>query len=78
MVAAGGVIRDDNGRIVSAFATNLGTCSIMRAELRGIGIKQLRIQTDSKVVVDMLTRLDSGNNHYASLIGQFFELSSRD
>ncbi|CAN1160515.1 hypothetical protein LINPERHAP2_LOCUS23359 [Linum perenne] len=28
---AGGVIRDDNGRFVSAFTANFGTCSIMRA-----------------------------------------------
>ncbi|CAN1756352.1 hypothetical protein LINPERHAP1_LOCUS6110 [Linum perenne] len=34
--AAGGVIQDDNGRFIIAFAVNLGTCSIMRAELRGI------------------------------------------
>ncbi|CAN1744334.1 Putative ribonuclease H protein At1g65750, partial [Linum perenne] len=56
--AAGGVIRDENGRFVTAFSANIGACSIMRAELRGIvegtklawnkGIRNLRIQSDSK------------------------------
>ncbi|CAN1847925.1 Putative ribonuclease H protein At1g65750 [Linum perenne] len=34
--AAGGLIRDHEGRLLAAFAANLGSCSIMRAELRGI------------------------------------------
>ncbi|CAN1790174.1 Putative ribonuclease H protein At1g65750 [Linum perenne] len=34
--AAGGLIRDCEGKFISSYAVNLGTCSIMRAELRGI------------------------------------------
>ncbi|CAN1124995.1 Putative ribonuclease H protein At1g65750 [Linum perenne] len=33
---AGGIIRDDNGRFVTAFASNLGCCSVVRAEIKGI------------------------------------------
>ncbi|CAN1126705.1 Putative ribonuclease H protein At1g65750 [Linum perenne] len=33
--AAGGLIRDHQGRCLAAFAMNLGKCSITRAELRG-------------------------------------------
>ncbi|CAN1850210.1 Putative ribonuclease H protein At1g65750 [Linum perenne] len=86
--AAGGVVRDCNGRFVTAFAANLGVCSIMRAELRGIiegmklawntGIRKLRIQSDSKAAVEMLSTRRSENNQHASLIEQFNELQSRD
>ncbi|CAN1319546.1 Putative ribonuclease H protein At1g65750 [Linum perenne] len=60
--ATGGVLRDGDGRFI-AFAANLGSCSIMRAKLRGIvegmklswkrGIQKLSIQTDSKAAVEM-------------------------
>ncbi|CAN1777596.1 hypothetical protein LINPERHAP1_LOCUS14117 [Linum perenne] len=35
--AAGGLIRDDQGRFVSAFASKLGSCSIVRAGDLGCG-----------------------------------------
>ncbi|CAN1295022.1 Putative ribonuclease H protein At1g65750 [Linum perenne] len=70
--AASGVIRDDNGRFVSAFTANFGTCSIMRAELRGIiegmklawdkGIRKLSIQSDSRAAVQMLSNRNISNN----------------
>ncbi|CAN1162580.1 Putative ribonuclease H protein At1g65750 [Linum perenne] len=85
---AGGVIRDGNGRFIAAFATNLGTCSIMRAELRSIvegmklawdkSIRRLLIETDSKAAVDMLSSLESSNNQHVILLEQFSELSSCD
>ncbi|CAN1347080.1 Putative ribonuclease H protein At1g65750, partial [Linum perenne] len=34
--AAGGLIRDYQGRCLAAFTINLGKCSITRAELRGV------------------------------------------
>ncbi|CAN1162405.1 Putative ribonuclease H protein At1g65750 [Linum perenne] len=36
--AAGGILRDWQGRKLVVFAANLGTCSIMRAELRTVDI----------------------------------------
>ncbi|CAN1138950.1 Putative ribonuclease H protein At1g65750, partial [Linum perenne] len=87
-VAAGGVIRDDNGRFVSAFTANLGSCSIMRAELTSIvegtkqawdlGIRKLRVQSDSEAAVRLLKNPRCDNNQHASLIHQFSELSKRD
>ncbi|CAN1169951.1 hypothetical protein LINPERPRIM_LOCUS90 [Linum perenne] len=75
------MIRDENGRFVTTFAVNLGLCSIMRDDLRGIiewmklawntCIWKLRIHSDSKVAVDMLTDLRNRNNQHASLIEQF-------
>ncbi|CAN1254624.1 Putative ribonuclease H protein At1g65750 [Linum perenne] len=86
--AAGGVIRDGNGRFIKAFAANLGICSIMRAELRGIvegmklawdlGIRKLMIQTDSKAAADMLSVPGNSTSRHASLLQQFSELLSRE
>ncbi|CAN1794219.1 hypothetical protein LINPERHAP1_LOCUS20235 [Linum perenne] len=57
--------------------------SVMREELKRIvegiklawawdkGIKKLRIQTDSKVAVQLLPNLNERNNQHASLIGNF-------
>ncbi|CAN1176340.1 Putative ribonuclease H protein At1g65750 [Linum perenne] len=60
----------------------------MRSELRAIvegmklawskDIRRLRIQTDSKAAVTMLSKPYSVNNQHASLIEQFSELSSRN
>ncbi|CAN1771045.1 Putative ribonuclease H protein At1g65750 [Linum perenne] len=69
--AAGGIIRDDNGKFIAAFSANLGVCSIMRSELRAIvegmklawnkGVRRLRIQTDSKAAVAMLSKPYNAN-----------------
>ncbi|CAN1822650.1 Putative ribonuclease H protein At1g65750 [Linum perenne] len=77
LVAAGGIIRDDQGRFVSAFVSNLGSCSVVRAEMKGIvdgmtitwerGICKLRIQTDSFLAFNLLTSGDSGINQLRSL-----------
>ncbi|CAN1343203.1 Putative ribonuclease H protein At1g65750 [Linum perenne] len=85
--AAGGIIRDSDGRFVGAYAANLGVCSIMRAEIRGIvegmkwawnkGIRKLRIQSDSKAAVDMLSNRRVSVGQHSNLVEQFFELSSR-
>ncbi|CAN1169619.1 Putative ribonuclease H protein At1g65750 [Linum perenne] len=63
--AAGGILRDNEGRGLLAYSTNLGICSITRAELRGAleGIKQawdagyrrVEIQTDSMAAMAILT-----------------------
>ncbi|CAN1163084.1 Putative ribonuclease H protein At1g65750 [Linum perenne] len=86
--AAGGIIRDDNGKFIAAFSANLGVCSIMRSELRAIvegmklawnkGVRRLRIQTDSKAAVAMLSKPYNANSQHAGFIEQFSELSSQD
>ncbi|CAN1346193.1 Putative ribonuclease H protein At1g65750, partial [Linum perenne] len=53
----GGIIRDDQGRFVIGFVSKLGSCSMVRAEMRGIveglgiawdkGLRRLCIQSDS-------------------------------
>ncbi|CAN1743013.1 Putative ribonuclease H protein At1g65750 [Linum perenne] len=86
--AAGGLIRDSEGKLVTTFAINLGSCSIMRAEIRGIvegmrlawesGIRKLSIQTDSRAAVALLTAVDDRPHRHASLVQQFHELRMRD
>ncbi|CAN1128680.1 Putative ribonuclease H protein At1g65750, partial [Linum perenne] len=34
--SAGGLVRNSEGRCLLAFSMNLGTCSVTRAELRGV------------------------------------------
>ncbi|CAN1189870.1 Putative ribonuclease H protein At1g65750, partial [Linum perenne] len=86
--AAGGLIRDCRGNFISSFTINLGTCSIMRAELRGIiegmnlawesGIRKLCIQTDSRAAMSILSCANACLNRHTSLVQQFHELESRD
>ncbi|CAN1850054.1 Putative ribonuclease H protein At1g65750 [Linum perenne] len=62
--SAGRVLRDCNGRVLDAFAINLGACSITRAELTGavvgirrawdLGIRKLEVQVDSRCAVQLL------------------------
>ncbi|CAI0545592.1 unnamed protein product [Linum tenue] len=72
--SAGGVIRDDNGRFVKAFAVNLGGGSITRAELAGIehgvklawaaGASKVLIQTDSTTAISLIESATQEHPHY--------------
>ncbi|CAN1319811.1 Putative ribonuclease H protein At1g65750 [Linum perenne] len=85
---AGGIIRDDNGRFVTAFASNLGCCSVVRAEIKGIvdgmaiawekGIRKLRIQTDSQLAVKLLLSEENINHQHSSLVHTFQEFKARN
>ncbi|CAN0876421.1 Putative ribonuclease H protein At1g65750 [Linum grandiflorum] len=87
-VAAGGVIRIDCGRFVKAFTTNLGSCSITRAELRAIvdglqiawslGIRRIKVQSDSTAAIAILEKNSSLNHQHTILAMQFQELCSRN
>ncbi|CAN1169620.1 Putative ribonuclease H protein At1g65750 [Linum perenne] len=75
--AAGGILRDNEGRGLLAYSTNLGICSITRAELRGAleGIKQawdagyrrVEIQTDSMAAMAILTDNSARISHTHAL-----------
>ncbi|CAN1325899.1 Putative ribonuclease H protein At1g65750, partial [Linum perenne] len=85
--AAGGLIRDWVGQLVASYAANLGSCSIMRAELRGIldgmrlawdnGIRKLCIQTDSRAAVAILEKDDLHGHRHSALVEQFRALKGR-
>ncbi|CAN1761176.1 Putative ribonuclease H protein At1g65750, partial [Linum perenne] len=85
--AAGGIIRDDQGRFVSAFASKLGICSIVRAEIWVVvegmvlawncGIRKLSVQSDSAIAVKLLSGLHQAPHQHSNLIRNFQELMSR-
>ncbi|CAN1182062.1 Putative ribonuclease H protein At1g65750 [Linum perenne] len=85
--AAGGVIRDESGRILAAFATNLGVCSITRAELFSAvkclelawdkGCCKVMLQLDSKCAVQILSKPADLDHQHASLVARFNELKQR-
>ncbi|CAN1130912.1 Putative ribonuclease H protein At1g65750 [Linum perenne] len=73
--AIGGLIRDDCSRFVQAFTTNMGNCSITRAELSAIvqglklawsiGIRRLIIQSDSRTAISILHNGATNHQHAA-------------
>ncbi|CAN0885729.1 Putative ribonuclease H protein At1g65750 [Linum grandiflorum] len=87
VAAAGGVIRTDTGRFVKAFAANLGSCSITRAEMRAIvdglklawslGIRRIRVQSDSRTAIAIFAKDSELDHQHAALVLQFKELYSR-
>lgn len=62
--ACGGVLRDSEGKFVSAYAVNLGKCNIMQAELWGIlhglqlawqlGVQQVLVESDSMSAIRLV------------------------
>ncbi|CAN1796607.1 Putative ribonuclease H protein At1g65750, partial [Linum perenne] len=85
--AAGGLIHDDQGRFIAAFASKFGTCSIVRAEMWGViegivlawdcGIRKLRVQSDSATAVKLMSNPNQAMHQHAILIRRFQELKSR-
>ncbi|CAN1254850.1 Putative ribonuclease H protein At1g65750 [Linum perenne] len=84
----GGLLRDYEERFIASFAANLGSCSITRAELRGIiddmrlawdkGIRKLCIQTDSKAAISLIRDVGNLEHRHASLVEQFHSLWNQD
>jgi len=64
---AGGVVRDWRGNFIFGFSSGLANCSVLTAELEAIkigiettiskGYKNLMVESDSKVAVDIITSL---------------------
>ncbi|CAN0923510.1 Putative ribonuclease H protein At1g65750, partial [Linum grandiflorum] len=79
LAVAGGVIRTDTGRFVKAFAADLGSCSITRAEMRAIvdglklawtlGIRRIQVQSDSMATIAILAKdCELGQQHTALVL----------
>ncbi|CAL1401621.1 unnamed protein product [Linum trigynum] len=77
ITAAGGVIRNDEGRFVKAFSTNLVGGSITHTEMVGIviglqlaweeGCQKVLVQTDSAMAVQLLQEATPGHPHYVQV-----------
>ncbi|CAN1150941.1 Putative ribonuclease H protein At1g65750 [Linum perenne] len=88
LAAAGGIIRNNMGRKLGVFAANLGSCSIMRAELRAaklglelaweIGARKVHLQVDSKATALAITSNILEDSRYSHTIHQIHKLLERD
>ncbi|CAN1243301.1 Putative ribonuclease H protein At1g65750, partial [Linum perenne] len=86
--AAGGILRTFLGRPVSTFAANLGSCSIMRAELRAAeiglmiawdrGYKKVHLQLDSLAAVTAILGNQEEDSRHNRTLDAINELRSRD
>ncbi|CAN1807594.1 Putative ribonuclease H protein At1g65750 [Linum perenne] len=76
--SAVGILRDEQGRKLAVFAANLGTCSIMRAELRAadiglkiawkMGFRKIHLQMDSLAAVKAICgRVEEDSRHYQTI-----------
>ncbi|CAN1775820.1 Putative ribonuclease H protein At1g65750 [Linum perenne] len=84
----GGIIRNSEGRGLTAFTLNLGQCSITRAEIRGaiaglemawnFGFRIVELQIDSQAVVSLLTAPGVPEHQHASEVLHFQNLCKRD
>ena len=86
--SAGGLIRNYCGEWVHGFGMNIGHCTITGAELWGlfqglqpawnIGIRQLRVEVDSRCTTKILATNNSHPNTYSSLIQGIKRLLNRN
>ncbi|CAN0890369.1 Putative ribonuclease H protein At1g65750 [Linum grandiflorum] len=86
--AAGGVLRNSDGNVLRAFMSNLGVCSITRADLRGVvdglelawqlGIHNVALRFDSRCATQLLRGTGNEDHQHAALLGRFRELRDRD
>ncbi|CAI0429574.1 unnamed protein product [Linum tenue] len=85
--AAGGVIRDSEGRFLVAYSTNLGGGSITNAELAGIaqglqlawerGYRKVAVQTDSSTAISLIHSAETAHPHY-TLVAYIRRLMERE
>ncbi|CAN1149453.1 Putative ribonuclease H protein At1g65750 [Linum perenne] len=85
---AEGLIRDYLGRCYLAFSSNLGSCSISRAELHGIatglrlawdaGFRLMDVQSDSRTALALVLAEGSPHHQHTNEVLTIRELMSRD
>ncbi|KAL9462413.1 hypothetical protein AB3S75_000421 [Citrus x aurantiifolia] len=85
---AGGLLRDFTGNWIMGFIVNLGTCSVLSAELWGLlhglrmawenGFRRVQVGVDNKSVVHLLTMASIPENENATLIKAIRKLLEQD
>ncbi|CAL1400097.1 unnamed protein product [Linum trigynum] len=88
LAAAGGLVRDSSGRCLGAFASNLGACTITRAELMGaiqglrlawnLGYRKVDLRVDSMVTLGIMNSPGPYEGRYHNLWRQFQSLLHQD
>ncbi|CAN1167702.1 Putative ribonuclease H protein At1g65750 [Linum perenne] len=85
--ATGGALRSSDGRLMDAFSSNLGKCSITRAEITGVviglerawdlGVRDVAVQVDSACAVALLNGNWNLEHQHACLLDRFKQLIAR-
>ncbi|KAF7842625.1 hypothetical protein G2W53_004923 [Senna tora] len=85
--ACGGVIRDCSGTFLLGYSRNLGSCSILWAELRGIleglnllwasGFRNVDVESDSKASINMIDQGVPSTHPCAALVYRIREVRDR-
>ncbi|CAN1180887.1 Putative ribonuclease H protein At1g65750 [Linum perenne] len=88
MAAAGGLIRTNDGRGLLAYCVNLGKCSIMRAELRGVieglrlawnhGYRKVAVRVDSRAILSLVNGVANPSHLHAREATDIREFFKRD
>ncbi|CAN1191881.1 Putative ribonuclease H protein At1g65750, partial [Linum perenne] len=86
--AAGGLIRNEAGHCVAAYTMNIGICSVIRAELRGViyglnkawelGYRKILVYMDSEAAINLLQGDEHPNHHHAAEVSHFRGLCNRE
>ncbi|CAI0401688.1 unnamed protein product [Linum tenue] len=86
--AAGGLLRDSLGRCLGAFASNLGACTITRAELMGaiqglklawqLGHRKVQLRTDSTTAISIMSSHTTYGGRYHNLWSQLQDLINQE
>ncbi|CAJ2669285.1 unnamed protein product [Trifolium pratense] len=82
----GGLLRDSYGNCLSSFARKIGSCDALHAEMWGMyigmnlarrqGITHLQVESDSKMLVDMVTGNCNVNGNIPTLIKRIRDLKN--
>jgi len=80
----GGLLRDSNGNCLNSYARKIGSCDAIHAEMWGMyigmdmarrqGITHLQVESDSKILVDMVTEKCNINENVPTLIQRILDL----
>ncbi|GAU49481.1 hypothetical protein TSUD_286190 [Trifolium subterraneum] len=84
----GGLLRNNDGICVSSFARKIGSCDALHAEMWGMyigmdlarrkGVTHLQVESDSKVLVDMVTGNCMVNGRIPTLVKRIHDLKNLD
>ncbi|CAN1331171.1 Putative ribonuclease H protein At1g65750 [Linum perenne] len=87
LATGGGIIRNSYGRKIGMFAANLGSCTIMRAELRAVaiglelawemGVRKVHLQVDSQATMLAITGNWPTDSRHIHTIHQIHQLLDR-
>jgi ribonuclease HI len=82
----GGLLRNSNGTFLKGYARKIGSCDALHAEMWGMyigmdlarrqGITHLQVESDSKVLVDMVTGNCNANGNVPTLIRRIRDLKN--